>query len=374
MVTRRSRIGRNKKRNIHDYVFPHKGNAYTPHIFRAGSLAFLVLGVLVLQAAYFTQINFVFPKTNFLAAVLPSALVDLTNTDRASNNLGPVGPNTTLDQAAQAAADDMANKGYFAHVSPTGTTPWNWLNQVGYQYQYAGENLAVNFTDSDQVETAWMNSPTHRANILKSQYTQVGVGVANGTYEGKDATFVVQFFAAPEPTGTSAATQTPVQESASSTTSRSSVIALASTTGTAEVSNTIKTSTTTQQVLGTETSHTSQDVAENAVSSSSPASSTPVVSIASQKGPQAGIGAFFAQVTTSPRQTIIYIFATLTALVLVLLIIELSVKARLKYVEMTSGGFAFLILLLVVLVFNVVSTPQVQVSSGAEITTEAVTK
>jgi len=132
-----------------------------------------------------------------LASVLPGALVALTNQDRAVQGLSGVTENAVLNKAAQAAAEDMAVNGYFAHISPDGKDPWYWLNQAGYAYSYAGENLAVNFTDSQKVETAWMSSPTHRANIEKPQYTKIGIGIANGTYKGKESTFVVEFFAAP---------------------------------------------------------------------------------------------------------------------------------------------------------------------------------
>ena len=132
-----------------------------------------------------------------LSAVLPAVVIALTDQQRASNQLGNLTSNSLLTQAAQDAADDMATKGYFAHVSPSGTTPWDWLNQVGYQYQWAGENLAVNFDDSQQLMDAWMASPTHKANILSPNYTQIGVGMATGTYQGAQVVFVVQFFASP---------------------------------------------------------------------------------------------------------------------------------------------------------------------------------
>ena len=99
-------------------------------------------------------------------------------------------------------ASDMATSGYFAHISPRGLTPWYWLEQVGYNYQYAGENLAINFTDSQDVTNAWMASPEHRANIEKGQYTEVGTGVATGMYQGKQAIFVAQDFANPLPVST----------------------------------------------------------------------------------------------------------------------------------------------------------------------------
>ena len=89
----------------------------------------------------------------------------------------------------------MAEKGYFAHTSPEGVAPWHWLKQVGYEYSYAGENLAIRFSDSDKLVQAWLSSPTHRANILKENFTHIGVGVATGTYQGKETLFVAQFFA-----------------------------------------------------------------------------------------------------------------------------------------------------------------------------------
>ena len=182
---------------LHDYFFPHKRNNYRPHLFSIASITVLVLAVVMFEAGYLVQTKIVFFRTNFLAAVLPGELVALANQDRAINGIAGVTEDPLLDQAAEAAATDMATKGYFAHVSPDGKAPWYWLDSVGYKYSYAGENLAVNFTDSSNVEIAWMNSPTHRANIEKPQYTSIGIGVANGEYQGEETTFVVQFFAAP---------------------------------------------------------------------------------------------------------------------------------------------------------------------------------
>ena len=183
--------------HLHDYFLPHERNSHCPHLFSITSLAVLTLAIVIIEAGYLVQTKIVFLKTDFLASVLPGALVALTNQDRATSGLVGVTEDSLLDKAAQAAAEDMATNGYFAHVSPDGKDPWYWLNQAGYKYSYAGENLAVNFTDSQNVETAWMESPTHRANIEKPQYTEIGIGTANGIYEGKETTFVVSFFAAP---------------------------------------------------------------------------------------------------------------------------------------------------------------------------------
>jgi hypothetical protein len=131
------------------------------------------------------------------AAVIPSTLAQLTNIERQSGNLPSLAVNPVLNASAQAKANDMAAKGYFAHNSPDGKTPWYWISQAGYHYEYAGENLAVNFTESKDVTVGWMNSPTHRENIMKANYTEVGTGVATGMYEGKEAVFVVQVYASP---------------------------------------------------------------------------------------------------------------------------------------------------------------------------------
>src|SRR4029079_16600268 len=112
------------------------------------------------------------------AAVISAVLVDLANGDRAQHGYGTLTLNSTHVAAAQAKANDMAAKGYFAHVSPDGTDPWHWFKEAGYQFDYAGENLAVNFVDSGDVNDAWMNSPTHRDNILNPHYTEIGIATA----------------------------------------------------------------------------------------------------------------------------------------------------------------------------------------------------
>jgi len=211
-----------KKPIVHhlcDYFFPHSRNNYRPHLFSTTSVAVLALAIIVFEAGYLVQTKFIFLKTDFLASVLPGALVVLTNQDRAAQGVAGVTENSLLNKAAQAVAEDMAANGYFSHISPDGKDPWYWLNQVGYRYSYAGQNLAVNFSDSEMVETAWMNSPTHRSNIIKPHYTQIGFGTANGIYEGKETTFVVEFFATPVAIiGTKIAPTNAVEKTLSATT------------------------------------------------------------------------------------------------------------------------------------------------------------
>ena len=132
-----------------------------------------------------------------VAAVISAVLMELANGDRAQNGLGQLTINPVLVEAAQAKANDMASRGYFAHTSPEGVDPWHWFEEAGYSFAYAGENLAMDFSDSSDVNTAWMNSPTHRGNILDPHFTEIGIATAQGMYQGRLTTFVVQEFGAP---------------------------------------------------------------------------------------------------------------------------------------------------------------------------------
>ncbi len=131
------------------------------------------------------------------SAIYASVLVNLTNRDRIANNLSHLAVNPVLEVAAQMKADDMASKGYFSHNTPDGKTPWYWFEQAGYQYKYAGENLAVNFKDSEEVHTAWTKSRGHFLNIINPKFTEIGIATSTGVYKGREAIFVVQMFGAP---------------------------------------------------------------------------------------------------------------------------------------------------------------------------------
>lgn len=133
-----------------------------------------------------------------LSAIYGSVLVSLTNKDRVRANLSELKVNPILEKAAQLKANDMASKGYFAHNTPEGKTPWYWFKEAGYDYAYAGENLAVNFKDSEEVITAWQNSKSHFLNIVNPKFTEIGIATSTGTYKGREAIFVVQLFGRPK--------------------------------------------------------------------------------------------------------------------------------------------------------------------------------
>lgn len=124
----------------------------------------------------------------------------LTNAERARAGLFLLERNTQLDRAAQLKANDMADKGYYAHVSPEGLTPMSFANRAGYAFSIIGENLVVQRNSAEDVLAAFMGSPGHRTNILRTDFTEIGIAVADGTYKGKSTTFTVQMFAKAAPT------------------------------------------------------------------------------------------------------------------------------------------------------------------------------
>src|SRR6185369_15716694 len=106
--------------------------------------------------------------------------------------------NALLDKAAKKKLDDMFAQQYFEHINPQGKGPSDLAKSVGYDYIAIGENLALgNFKNDAELVQAWMDSPGHRANILNKQYTEIGVAVGQGTYEGKKTWLAVQEFGRP---------------------------------------------------------------------------------------------------------------------------------------------------------------------------------
>lgn len=124
-------------------------------------------------------------------------VADATNAARVGNRLGSLALDPLLCRAAQAKAEDMAARGYFGHKTPDGLMPWDFIAAAGYRYQAAAENLAVGFQTEEALLTAWLRSPDHRHNLLNRSYTHLGIGVARGTYKGRDVIFVVQLFGRP---------------------------------------------------------------------------------------------------------------------------------------------------------------------------------
>lgn len=182
---------------LRQLFLPTDTNDYTPHLLQR----FALLGMTTLILLTFTMVNLqtlIWQASDWLVgAILPAVVVDLTNEERTAAALLPLTRSAALDEAARLKAEHMAEQGYFAHYSPAGVTPWHWFAEAGYTFVHAGENLAIHFSDSSQVVEAWMQSPTHRDNIVSAKYREIGVGTARGTYQGFDTIFVVQLFGTP---------------------------------------------------------------------------------------------------------------------------------------------------------------------------------
>ena len=129
--------------------------------------------------------------------ISPKDVIALVNNSRKSAGLSDLSENSFLSRAARAKADDMLKNDYFAHTSPDGTEPWHWFKKSGYEYKFAGENLAINFNDSREQHKAWMKSETHKKNILSDNYQEIGVAVVEGKIGGKNSILTVQLFGAP---------------------------------------------------------------------------------------------------------------------------------------------------------------------------------
>ncbi len=177
---------------IKSLILPSENNNYKLKFLQSRFL--LYCAVLLLTLKFITTlISINVPANIFFADITKLALENSVNQTRQSVGLAPLAENTKLDQAAAAKAKNMVQDDYFNHTSPTGVTPWFWFLQAGYNYKYAGENLAVGFYDSQEVYNAWLNSPSHKANIVNPNYTEVGTAILNG-FGGGNTIVVVQEF------------------------------------------------------------------------------------------------------------------------------------------------------------------------------------
>lgn len=133
-------------------------------------------------------------KSAIAVQAVDNPLITYTNQSRSESDLDPVLYNSILTLAAQDKAEDIINNQYFEHTRSDGKQPWDFMKENGYSYRFAGENLAIGYSDYAQMHEALLNSPTHRRNILNSRYNEIGIGVAEGLYEGDEVVVVVEMF------------------------------------------------------------------------------------------------------------------------------------------------------------------------------------
>ena len=173
---------------------PRPSNNYKAKSLHVSSLSVFMIIIMVSQIIFNLIGNSIPGVLGITSSVNTQELIELTNQERRENGLQELKLNQVLVEAATKKAADMINKNYWAHTSPEGKTPWSFFKEVGYKYLYAGENLARDFQDSNSVVKAWMNSPTHRDNILSSRYRDIGIVVVHDTFQGQETTLVVQMF------------------------------------------------------------------------------------------------------------------------------------------------------------------------------------
>lgn len=192
--------------SVSDHILPHARNNYHPHLLSHRMLGLLTLLLMTVKIVSVALIA-VAPVAEVSAlAITTETVISQTNASRAENQIPALAANQLLTRAAQNKANDMLARQYFAHNTPDGATPWTFIKDVGYSYVTAGENLAIDFSEAESVQAAWMNSPGHRANILNKSFQEIGIGIAKGTFDGHDTIIVVQMF------GTPIAQQVSVQE------------------------------------------------------------------------------------------------------------------------------------------------------------------
>ena len=155
---------------------------------------FLYLQILVVLTAGLYLIRLKAPHILGTAQFTAEQIIALTNAKRLQNGLASLSYNDSLSRAANAKASDMMARDYWAHNSPIGDTPWSFITRTGYRYIFAGENLARDFNDAGSVVDAWMNSPSHRSNLLDKNFKEIGVAVVNDKFGSRESTLVVQMF------------------------------------------------------------------------------------------------------------------------------------------------------------------------------------
>ena len=151
------------------------------------------------KARFFIVVFFVLVQINFTHTALCRAIeaqevIDLTNRSRIEAGFDPLIVNDKLTQAATAKVNDMFQNQYFDHNSPQGLTPWDFIKSAGYEYKFAGENLAIDFITAHSAHKALMESSSHRENILNVKYTEIGVAVFEGKFKNGSSIIIVEEF------------------------------------------------------------------------------------------------------------------------------------------------------------------------------------
>jgi len=185
------------KHSLSHFFIPQERNNHRASLLKSHFLLLLIAFYLLNQSVI-KFISLVKPGIlGYSSEITAQKVLEKTNAERQKNGLPALQYNSVLSESATKKAQDMFTNNYWAHTSSTGTSPWDFFKSVGYKYSVAGENLARDFYDTDSLMKAWMDSPTHRENIISSKYQEIGIGVVNGILGGVKTTLVVQHFGTP---------------------------------------------------------------------------------------------------------------------------------------------------------------------------------
>lgn len=179
------------------YFIPQERNNHRATLLKPNFLLFFLILYLLNQSFIKSFTNLKPGVLGYSSEITAQKVFDQTNSEREKNGVKSLIYNSTLSKSAKQKAEDIFTNNYWSHNSPQGKTPWTFFESVGYRYSIAGENLAKDFYDTESLVKAWMNSPTHKENIMNSKYQEIGIAVVNGTLNGIKTTLVVQHFGTP---------------------------------------------------------------------------------------------------------------------------------------------------------------------------------
>lgn len=189
-----------------DLFIPTAKNNYRAYLLRTPFLVFFMVVIYI-----FNSLAGIIPISKVDAQISVDSLLQLHNTERAKFGLPALTLNTTLSNSAQQKAAAMLASDCWSHYCPPGVSPWDFFANSGYTYIYAGENLAEGFFDTQAAMNAWMNSPTHRENILRAEFQDIGFGVVQGTFQGVENNIVIAVhFGTPQPRVTTTPVPAPI--------------------------------------------------------------------------------------------------------------------------------------------------------------------
>lgn len=181
---------------------PRTSNNHRPKVLLPQSLTFLAAFLAVINLSVKVLAQNSGGILGYASDITRQQVWEQVNQKRMEEGLNKLVLNDKLSEAARRKAADMFAFDYWAHTNPqNGTDPWHFFDAVGYKYRYAGENLARDFATTQPMVQAWMDSPTHRENILSAKYQETGIAVVNGVLNGIETTLTVQLFGTQQAAG-----------------------------------------------------------------------------------------------------------------------------------------------------------------------------